>query len=80
MSHVLPHAPGTLHEAPGHGHAGFFTFLRKPLELDRLRQAVQMLIHSHFGGPLTPLVTPPADPQQHLQRPQPPSNPPRRQF
>ncbi|MCB9884624.1 MAG: response regulator [Planctomycetes bacterium] len=77
---ILMSGQASAEEAAAARHAGFFTFLRKPLELDRLRQAVQMLIHSHFGGPLTPLVTPPADPQQHLQRPQPPSNPPRRQF
>lgn len=32
--------------------AGVFTFLRKPLELERLRQTVQRLIQHHFGGPL----------------------------
>ena len=32
--------------------AGVFTFLRKPLELDRLRQSVHLLIQHHFGGPL----------------------------
>jgi|SRR5262245_32617238 len=32
--------------------AGVFTFLRKPLELERLRHSVQLLIHHHFGGPL----------------------------
>lgn len=31
---------------------GVFTFLRKPLELERLRQSVQLLIQHHFGGPL----------------------------
>lgn len=34
--------------------AGFFTFLRKPLDLGRLRQSLDTLIRSHFGGPLTP--------------------------
>ena len=33
--------------------AGFFTFLRKPLDLNRLRQSLELLIQSHFGGPLT---------------------------
>jgi len=33
--------------------AGVFTFLRKPLDLARLRQSVQMLIQHHFGGPLS---------------------------
>jgi DNA-binding NtrC family response regulator len=48
--------------------AGFFTFLRKPLELDRLRQSVQQLIQTHFGGPVAPFdtATPP---------PTPPTNP-----
>jgi DNA-binding NtrC family response regulator len=32
--------------------AGIFTFLRKPLDLDRLRQSVHLLISHHFGGPL----------------------------
>jgi DNA-binding NtrC family response regulator len=32
--------------------AGVFTFLRKPLELEQLRQSVQHLIQHHFGGPL----------------------------
>ncbi|MSR39927.1 MAG: response regulator [Planctomycetes bacterium] len=32
--------------------AGVFTFLRKPLELERLRQSVHHLIQHHFGGPL----------------------------
>lgn len=32
--------------------AGIFTFLRKPLDLARLRQSVQLLIEQHFGGPL----------------------------
>ncbi len=63
-------------EAAAAHHAGFFTFLRKPLELDRFRQAVQLLIQSHFGGPLTPLNFPghlhPAAP------PKPPSRSPRR--
>jgi CheY-like chemotaxis protein len=31
--------------------AGVFTFLRKPLELEHLRQSVQKLIHHHFGPP-----------------------------
>ncbi|MGE3171596.1 MAG: response regulator [Planctomycetota bacterium] len=32
--------------------AGVFTFLRKPLDLVRLRHSVQLLIQHHFGGPL----------------------------
>lgn len=34
--------------------AGVFTFLRKPLDLTRLRHSVQLLIQHHFGGPLGP--------------------------
>lgn len=30
--------------------AGIFSFLRKPLELEQLRQSVQLLIQHHFGG------------------------------
>lgn len=41
--------------------AGFFTFLRKPLDLHNLRQSLEQLIQSHFGGPLVqfrgPLVS-----------------------
>ena len=32
--------------------SGVFTFLRKPLELEHLRQSVQQLVQHHFGGPL----------------------------
>ena len=32
--------------------AGFFSFLRKPLELAALRATVERLIHTNFGGPL----------------------------
>lgn len=32
--------------------AGFFQFLRKPLDLEHLRQSVNLLITHHFGGPL----------------------------
>jgi len=39
--------------------AGVFTFLRKPLDLERLRQSVQLLIQHHFGGPLDRPVQPP---------------------
>ena len=34
--------------------AGFFTFLRKPLDLNHLRQSLEHLIQSHFVGPLAP--------------------------
>lgn len=39
--------------------AGFFTFLRKPLNLEHLRQSLEGLIQSHFGGPLAPWNHPP---------------------
>lgn len=39
-------------EAAAAQHAGFFTFLRKPLDLMRLRQSIELLIQTHFGGPL----------------------------
>ena len=32
--------------------AGIFTFLRKPLDLERLRQSMHLLIQHHFGGPV----------------------------
>lgn len=49
--------------------AGFFGFLRKPLELGVLRQTVQNLIRSHFGGPLQRLPAQQPGPQYR----QPPS-------
>ena len=40
--------------------AGVFQFLRKPLDLDHLRQAMNLLIRHHFGpGGPTPLSGPP---------------------
>jgi DNA-binding NtrC family response regulator len=42
-------------EAAAAQHAGFFTFLRKPLDLARLRHSLEQLIQTHFGGPLIPL-------------------------
>ncbi|MBM4061262.1 MAG: response regulator [Planctomycetes bacterium] len=49
---ILMSGLATIDEAAAARHAGFFAFLRKPLELDRLRQSVQQLIQTHFGGPL----------------------------
>lgn len=50
--------------------AGIFTFLRKPLDLERLRQSMHMLIEHHFGGPVGwPNPAPP------LPRPRPPQGP-----
>ncbi len=43
--------------------AGIFTFLRKPLDLERLRLSVETLIQHHFGGPIAlpnPAAKPPA--------------------
>lgn len=53
--------------------AGFFTFLRKPLDLAQLRQSLERLIHSHFGGPLAPWNHPPGI-TESLQRRQPPTS------
>lgn len=62
--------------------AGFFTFLPKPLDLNRLRQSLEMLIQQHFGGPLAPLDHPscqdPRQPRPVYPRPRhqrPPHNP-----
>ena len=85
---ILMSGLASAEEAAAARHAGFFTFLRKPLELERLRQAVQMLIDSHFGGPITPVdptrvgpnpanLGPGAPPG--AQQPQPPRRP-RREF
>lgn len=71
---ILMSGLASAEEAAAARHAGFFTFLRKPLELERLRQAVQALIHSNFGGPIAPIAPtqPPAPP--------PPARRPRREF
>lgn len=53
MPSILMSGLASLEEAAAARHAGFFAFLRKPLELERLRQSVQQLIQTHFGGPLT---------------------------
>ncbi|MBL8749240.1 MAG: response regulator [Planctomycetes bacterium] len=49
---ILMSGLASAEEAAAARHAGFFTFLRKPLELERLRQSVQQLIQTHFGGPM----------------------------
>lgn len=64
---ILMSGLASLEEAAAARHAGFFTFLRKPLELERLRQSVQQLIAAHFGGPLAfpvafPVAPPPVRP------------------
>lgn len=62
-------------EAAAARNAGFFAFLRKPLDLARLRQSLDHLIQSHFGGPVMPHLPPgrsmPASPRP----PAPPSSP-----
>ncbi|MEO6597516.1 MAG: response regulator [Planctomycetota bacterium] len=83
MPSILMSGLASADDATAARHAGFFTFLRKPLELERLRQSVQQLISAHFGGPVTPhrssplpgwplLHLPPSSPPAHL----PPSSPP----
>jgi DNA-binding NtrC family response regulator len=64
-------------EAAAARRAGFFTFLRKPLELDHLRQTVHQLIQTHFGGPLAfhPGWTNPSLPAHKRPRPEPPRRP-----
>jgi DNA-binding NtrC family response regulator len=49
---ILMSGLATFDEAAAAQHAGFFTFLRKPLDLGRLRQSLDLLIQTHFGGPL----------------------------
>lgn len=56
--------------------AGFFSFLRKPLELAQLRQSLERLIHSHFGGPLAPWHHPPGVAERLSRRPPPMGQPP----
>jgi len=50
---ILMSGLASAEEAAAAHRAGFFTFLRKPLELERLRQSLQLLIQTHFGGPMT---------------------------
>lgn len=59
---ILMSGLASTEEAAAARHAGFFTFLRKPLELERLRQSVQQLIQSHFGGPMMLFSKQPARP------------------
>lgn len=70
---ILMSGLATLDEAAAARHAGFFTFLRKPLELERLRLSVQQLIDTHFGGPLLPhpAAQKPAPQPSRRPRPQP---------
>lgn len=63
---ILMSGLASAEEAAAAQHAGFFAFLRKPLDLGRLRGALQGLIQTHFGGPLVlrqvALRLPPAPP------------------
>jgi len=56
---ILMSGLASAEEAAAAQHAGFFTFLRKPLDLARLRLSIEQLIQTHFGGPLIPLRLPP---------------------
>ena len=51
---ILMSGLATPEEAAAAQHAGFFAFLRKPLDLTHLRSSLQGLIQTHFGGPLAP--------------------------
>ncbi len=79
---ILMSGLASAEEAAAARRAGFFTFLRKPLELERLRQSVHQLIQTHFGGPVahfgaptTPMGRPPMGPTPPPPRPTPPTNP-----
>lgn len=56
-------------EAAAAREAGFFAFLRKPLEMNRLRQALERLIQAHFGGPIAPWTEPDGAPCTPRRRP-----------
>jgi DNA-binding NtrC family response regulator len=63
-------------EAAAAQHAGFFAFLRKPLDLVRLRQSLELLIRTHFGGPLVHHLAQPQQPKlPGPRKPSPPSWP-----
>lgn len=66
---ILMSGLASMEETAAARNAGFFSFLRKPLELDALRHTVQLLIRTHFGGPLTQL--PPHAQPTFRQRPRP---------
>lgn len=51
---ILMSGLASAEEAAAARHAGFFSFLRKPLDLGRLRHSLDQLIQTHFGGPLAP--------------------------
>lgn len=64
---ILMSGLASTEEARAAQHAGFFAFLRKPLDLARLRGSLHLLIQTHFGGPLAP--------HPHARRPSPPPPP-----
>jgi CheY-like chemotaxis protein len=72
---ILMSGLASAEEAAAAQHAGFFTFLRKPLDLHRLRQSIDALIQTHFGGPIVLRLSrrpdvPPAPPTfPHTPRP-----------
>jgi DNA-binding NtrC family response regulator len=80
---ILMSGLASAEEAAAARHAGFFTFLRKPLELEHLRRSVRQLIQAHFGGPVahfggapvspagTPVGQPPAPTPPPTPRPRP---------
>ena len=67
---ILMSGLATADETAAAHHAGFFAFLRKPLELEDLRDSLERLIQAHFGGPLAPVRLPQAPSHPH-----PPSQP-----
>jgi len=73
---ILMSGLASAEEAAAARQAGFFTFLRKPLELERLRQSLQLLIQTHFGGPMTPSWVQDWRPQWQKPGRQPPPPPP----
>ena len=72
---ILMSGLATAHEAAAAREAGFFAFLRKPLDLARLRQSLEHLIQTHFGGPIAPHL--PASPPSTTHRTPPPPPPSR---
>lgn len=71
---ILMSGLASTEEAAAAHRAGFFTFLRKPLQLEHLRHSVQLLIQTHFGGPLAWHPSLPPNPPQP-NPPQPPTGP-----
>ncbi len=73
---ILMSGLASAEEAAAARHAGFFTFLRKPLELEHLRQSVRQLIQTHFGGPVAPFGAPGGLAPTQKRQPAPPPAPP----